>query len=167
MKIICESCSNNMCAKKVPMFKNLSDKQINEIISMKGQKGFEKGDVICHEGDKTDSLIIINQGKVKLSKIDREGKEQILRILSNGSFFGEYYLLSWCLILLIFQFGYLFNAVRKYGDKHYRILLSFIKSGYGIHLYMFRRQFKFPKEISWEKTPMLLDNLPVLHKCYQ
>lgn len=94
MKIICETCSNNMCAKKVPMFKNLSDKQINEIISMKGQKEFLKGDTICREGDKPDSLVIINEGKVKLSKIDREGKEQILRILSNGSFFGEYYLLS-------------------------------------------------------------------------
>ncbi|MFW9865254.1 MAG: glycosyltransferase [Candidatus Thorarchaeota archaeon] len=69
---------------------------------------------------------------------------------------GEWYLFSWSIICLIFQFGILFNGVRKYGDKHYSLLLLFLISGY-IHLYMFLRQFKLPKEISWEKTPMLLE----------
>ncbi|MFW9825002.1 MAG: glycosyltransferase, partial [Candidatus Thorarchaeota archaeon] len=69
---------------------------------------------------------------------------------------GEWFLLSWTLSCLFFQFGYLFNAVRKYGDSHYSILLIFFISGY-IHLYMFLRQFSLPKEISWEKTPMILE----------
>ena len=69
---------------------------------------------------------------------------------------GEWYLLSWTVICLIFQFGILFNGIRKYGDKHYSLLLLFLISGY-IHLFMFLRQFKLPKEISWEKTPMLLE----------
>jgi cellulose synthase/poly-beta-1,6-N-acetylglucosamine synthase-like glycosyltransferase len=69
---------------------------------------------------------------------------------------GEWYLLSWTLSCLFFQFGFLFNAVRKYGDGHYSILFLFLISGY-IHLYMFLRQFRLPKEISWEKTPMLLE----------
>ena len=69
---------------------------------------------------------------------------------------GEYYSLIWCGSCLFFQFGFLFNAVRKYGDKHYSILLYFLISGY-IHLYMFLRQFRLPKEMSWEKTPMLFE----------
>ncbi|MFX1489137.1 MAG: glycosyltransferase, partial [Promethearchaeota archaeon] len=69
---------------------------------------------------------------------------------------GEWYLLSWSIICLIFQFGILFNGIRKYGDKHYSLIFLFLISGY-IHLYMFLRQFKLPKEISWEKTPMLLE----------
>ncbi|MFX1339373.1 MAG: glycosyltransferase [Promethearchaeota archaeon] len=69
---------------------------------------------------------------------------------------GEYYLLTWTLFCLFFQFGFLFNAVRKYGDGHYSILLFFLISGY-IHLFMFMRQFSLPKEISWEKTPMILE----------
>jgi len=68
---------------------------------------------------------------------------------------GEYYLLFWTLSCLFFQFGYLFNAIRKYCDGHYSLLFFFPISGY-IHLYMFLRQFKLPKEISWQKTPMLL-----------
>ncbi|MFX1275385.1 MAG: glycosyltransferase [Promethearchaeota archaeon] len=69
---------------------------------------------------------------------------------------GEFYLLSWTLACLFFQFGFLFNAVRKYGDKHFSILFLWPLSGY-IHLYMFLHQFKLPKEISWDKTPMLLE----------
>ena len=69
---------------------------------------------------------------------------------------GEWYLLTWTLSCLIFQFGFLFNAVRKYADGHYSILLFFLISAF-IHLYMFVRQFRLPKEISWEKTPMILE----------
>ncbi len=69
---------------------------------------------------------------------------------------GEQYLLVWTLSCLFFQFGFLFNAIRKYCDKHYSLIFYFLVSGI-IHLYMFLRQFKLPKEISWEKTPMLLE----------
>ena len=69
---------------------------------------------------------------------------------------GEYYLLIWTLCCLFFQFGYIFNAVRKYCDKHYSLLFYFPISGF-IHLYMFLRQFSLPKEMSWEKTPMILE----------
>jgi cellulose synthase/poly-beta-1,6-N-acetylglucosamine synthase-like glycosyltransferase len=69
---------------------------------------------------------------------------------------GEYYMLVWTLSCIFFQFGYIFNAIRKYCDKHYTLIFYFLISGF-IHLYMFLRQFKLPKEISWEKTPMLLE----------
>ncbi|MFX0032750.1 MAG: glycosyltransferase [Candidatus Hodarchaeota archaeon] len=69
---------------------------------------------------------------------------------------GEFYLLIWSSSCLLFMFGYLINAIRKYGDKHYSVLLLFLVSGY-IHLYMFLRQFKLPKEMSWEKTPMIFE----------
>lgn len=69
---------------------------------------------------------------------------------------GEFYLLIWTLSCLIFQFGFLINVIRKYCDKHYTLIFYWPISGF-IHLYMFLRQFKLPKEISWEKTPMLLE----------
>ena len=69
---------------------------------------------------------------------------------------GEYYLLSWTLACLFFQVGILFNAIRKYADKHYSLLLHFLKSGY-IHLFMLFRQFKLPRDLGWEKTPILLE----------
>jgi cellulose synthase/poly-beta-1,6-N-acetylglucosamine synthase-like glycosyltransferase len=71
-------------------------------------------------------------------------------------FFGEIYLFFWSLACLVSQVGFLINAIRKYGDNHYSVLLFFLISGY-IHLFMFLRQFSLPKEMSWEKTPMLFE----------
>ncbi|TXT66724.1 MAG: putative glycosyl transferase protein [Promethearchaeota archaeon] len=69
---------------------------------------------------------------------------------------GEYYLLGWSLSCLIFQFGYIINAIWKYCDKHFSLLLFWPISGY-IHLFMFLRQFKLPEEMSWEQTPMIFE----------
>lgn len=69
---------------------------------------------------------------------------------------GEFFMLIWTLSCIFFQYGFLFNAIRKYCDKHYSLLFLSPISGF-IHLFMFLRQFKLPKEINWEKTPMLLE----------
>jgi len=93
-KQICRHCQNKGCARKVPIFASLNNDEIADIIRMTAHFDYGKGEFLCHEGDPASTLFIINEGKVKLSKYNKDGKEQILRILSNGSFFGEYYLLS-------------------------------------------------------------------------
>ena len=45
--------------------------------------------MVIQEGVKSDTLFIMNSGKVKLSKYTTDGKEQILYILAGGDFFGE------------------------------------------------------------------------------
>lgn len=71
-------------------------------------------------------------------------------------FIGEYYLFCWALLCLFFQFGCLFNAVRKYADKHYSVLFYFPISGF-IHLYMILRQFTLPEDLGWDQTPLILE----------
>lgn len=89
MKKDCERCKNNLCARKVNIFSTLSNDELVDIIMMTGSKSFDKDENICFEGDKSDTLYIINEGRIKLYKITRNGKEQILHILSEGDFFGE------------------------------------------------------------------------------
>ncbi|MHA1752642.1 MAG: glycosyltransferase [Candidatus Helarchaeota archaeon] len=71
---------------------------------------------------------------------------------------GFYYMFAWTLSLFIFVFGYLFNGIRKYGDKHYSLFLWAPVSS-RITLFMFSLQFTLPAapDISWEKTPMILE----------
>lgn len=90
----CENCKHQLCVKKVPIFSFLSDEELLEIKSLTGHKEFKNGEALCHEGEKSEALFIINEGKVKLSKITKDGKEQILHILSSGDFFGELSLFS-------------------------------------------------------------------------
>jgi CRP/FNR family transcriptional regulator, anaerobic regulatory protein len=93
-KCNCENCRNKLCAKKIPIFEFLSDIEIAKIVASTGHKELKKGEAICLEGEKSDTLFIINEGQVKLSKITKEGKEQIVHILMNGDFFGELSLFS-------------------------------------------------------------------------
>ncbi|MGV8980375.1 Crp/Fnr family transcriptional regulator [Clostridium sp.] len=85
----CNSCNHTLCAKKVPIFSFLSDEELKKIVDMTGHKSYKKGDLLCSEGGKSDTLFIINEGAIKISKLTKDGKEQIIHILTNGDFFGE------------------------------------------------------------------------------
>lgn len=94
METACVHCKNQMCVSRVPMFSPLDYEDMVEITKMIVHRDYSRGEFLCREGDKSSALFIVNQGKVKLCKHDRDGKEQILSILSEGSMFGEYYLFS-------------------------------------------------------------------------
>lgn len=89
---VCRDCHSPLCVKKVSIFEGLKYEDLIEIMKLTGHKTLKKGECLCHEGDVLDTLFIVNDGKVKLSKFNVEGKEQILRILSSGDIFGEYHL---------------------------------------------------------------------------
>lgn len=79
----------NSCIQMVPIFKNLSNDEINEIIMISSHKKLNKGDFIYQAGDNLNSLYVIHQGKIKVTRYSEEGKEQVIRILSHGDFLGE------------------------------------------------------------------------------
>lgn len=89
MNCNCDRCKNQLCASKVPIFSNLSDEELVEIINMTGHNNYKKGENIFLEGTKSHTLYLINEGKIKLYKFTKDGKQQILHILSDGDFFGE------------------------------------------------------------------------------
>lgn len=77
------------CTRKVPIFAALTDDDLSRISAMIKHRKYAKGQPLILEGEPSDTLHIIQQGHVKLSKMTPEGKEQILHILTNGDFFGE------------------------------------------------------------------------------
>jgi len=90
----CTNCKTTLCAKKVPIFSFLSDEELKKIVDMTGHNSYKKGSLLCREGEKSDTLFIINEGGVKISKFTKDGKEQIIHILTSGDFFGELSLFS-------------------------------------------------------------------------
>lgn len=77
------------CAKRVPIFHSLSNKEIEKITKKVQHQHFKKGQLLADERECADSLYIIHSGKVKLVKLTVHGKEQILHLLASGDFFGE------------------------------------------------------------------------------
>ncbi len=50
---------------------------------------FRTGQTVYAQGDTADSVFYIQEGKVKLTVVSKEGKEAVVAMLEAGQFFGE------------------------------------------------------------------------------
>jgi CRP/FNR family transcriptional regulator len=62
---------------------------MDEIMTVTNSITYKKGEVIYRAGDQSDSLYIVNKGRVRIYRLSESGKEQLLRILNPGDFTGE------------------------------------------------------------------------------
>ena len=80
--------------KQVSIFSLLTEKDLQEILSISVQKSYKKNEVVFHQGDPGSVLFVLISGVVKISLFDSKGKEIILKMLYEKSFFGEMSLLD-------------------------------------------------------------------------
>ncbi len=73
----------------VPIFADLDDSAIDQILKLGLRKVFKKDSVIFFENEADTSLFVIVEGQVKVSRVSDDGKEVILTILAESDFFGE------------------------------------------------------------------------------
>ncbi len=72
-----------------PLFKGLSEKELEEISRITINRPYNRGQSIFMEGEEADGFYIVADGQVKIYKTSLEGKEQILHIYGPGNPFGE------------------------------------------------------------------------------
>ena len=72
-----------------PLFKGLSEHDLDEISRITIDRPYNRGESIFMEGDEADGFYIVADGQVKIFKTSVEGKEQILHIYGPGNPFGE------------------------------------------------------------------------------
>lgn len=77
------------CIWLVPIFNHLEAGQMNEIMKAVQSVSYKKGELIYSAGEKSDSLYIVSKGKIKIYRLSKSGKEQLVRILFPGDFTGE------------------------------------------------------------------------------
>lgn len=75
--------------KNVLLFSGLDDDELEALANIAVKRSYPKNTIIINEGDETDSLYLITDGKVKIVLSDEDGKEIIISILEPGSYFGE------------------------------------------------------------------------------
>ena len=86
----CETCPN----KAHSPLGNVIDASLGEIDLGKSCVYFKKGQMLLHEGNKPGGLYCIRTGKLKLSRMGYDGKEQIIRFAKDGDLIGYRSLLS-------------------------------------------------------------------------
>jgi len=80
---------NNSVLKNIPIFADLKDEILEKIFSLMQKRLYKRNNMILMEEDVGDTLFILNQGSVKITRLSDDGREVILSILGDGDFFGE------------------------------------------------------------------------------
>jgi len=75
--------------KKVPVFKNFSKENLEQIVNNFKIRHAKKGELIFFQSEKGTELYLILKGKVVVTLMGKGGEEFILSELNKGDFFGE------------------------------------------------------------------------------
>lgn len=85
----CTSQPEHICASIVPIFKDLQYSELQKINTLITKKDFPKSSVLFTTGDVAKHLHIVRYGRVKLYEMSEDGRQQIIRLLEPGDFFGD------------------------------------------------------------------------------
>lgn len=75
-------------------FHELSESELSKVQNIKSCTFFKKGQIIFHEGNRPGGIYCIRHGKVKLSRLGTDGKEQIIRFAKDSDIIGYRSILS-------------------------------------------------------------------------
>ncbi len=87
-------CNKCLCTSKITLFKELDINEQHKIAHTADHFELGAGEFVVHENDKADFILIIREGKVKLTSFDADGKEYIYNIKVDSNIIGEEYLLK-------------------------------------------------------------------------
>lgn len=103
MQKCCTNEPEHICASIVPIFKSLQYTELQKINTLITKKTYPKSSILFTKGDIAKQLYIVRYGRVKLYEMSEDGRQQIIRLLEPGDFFGE-------LALFFDKQQYLLNA---------------------------------------------------------
>jgi len=78
----------------IPVFQGLRNDYLNKIKPLLKPRTFPPETLIIKQGTTGDSVFIIKNGSVKISRINEQGEEIFLQNLYNGSYFGDFSLID-------------------------------------------------------------------------
>ncbi len=62
---------------------------LTKLVVGKSTQEYQSGENVFSQGDTADAVFYIQSGKVKLTVVSKHGKEAVIAIVTEGSFFGE------------------------------------------------------------------------------
>lgn len=77
-----------------PLFHGIEPDELTRIALQMVRRRYRRNEVVFHEGDPGDSLHVVVEGRVKITRESAEGDEAIVVVLAPGESFGELVLLD-------------------------------------------------------------------------
>ncbi len=75
--------------RKIPLLEGLSTEQYRELIGLVEVRELQRRQIVYLPGDPGEHVFFIQGGRIKCSKVSRDGKELTLTYVAAGEFFGE------------------------------------------------------------------------------
>jgi CRP-like cAMP-binding protein len=75
--------------RQIPLFATLSQEELRHVAAMTVERHYVRGDIILLEGDMGGALHYVRSGLVKVYKTSSAGKDQVLRLISEGNTFND------------------------------------------------------------------------------
>lgn len=82
-----------LCVQLVPLFQGLSFNDQQQLEKLVHRCHVKRGELIVTP-DKGQRLVIVEHGKIQLYHLDSDGKQQVQRVIADGSYVGETWLLG-------------------------------------------------------------------------
>ncbi|MDH3973727.1 MAG: Crp/Fnr family transcriptional regulator [Deltaproteobacteria bacterium] len=71
------------------LLKDLPEEDINELVPLLKESKVDKRECVYNMGDASDTLYILKEGRIKISRFSEDGRELTIDILDPGDVFGE------------------------------------------------------------------------------
>lgn len=78
----------------MPLFESMTSEQLFAVLRGLTLTSYEPGEVVFSEGEEGDRLYVVASGAVRVYVRDLEGRNQQVRVIEQGDFFGEISLLE-------------------------------------------------------------------------
>jgi CRP-like cAMP-binding protein len=83
-----DSKCNKCLVRELGALKQLNQEELKHLSKVKQELSFKKGDTIFNEGKTVGGVYCLRNGKCKLSRLNGNGKEQIVRFIKGGDLIG-------------------------------------------------------------------------------
>ena len=67
-------------------FKDLADQEYADVLKSGRRVIIPQKNILFHQGDPAVNVVLVNRGRLKLTKLNEQGKEVILRYISTGEY---------------------------------------------------------------------------------
>lgn len=79
---------------EVPLFADLAPAILDELAAASRVRRYPQGQVLCNEGDPGDSLLVLEAGQLRVSRLTAAGQEAVLAVVEAPAALGELALLD-------------------------------------------------------------------------
>ncbi|GAA5165340.1 Crp/Fnr family transcriptional regulator [Ornithinimicrobium tianjinense] len=80
---------DDLCVARVPLFRGLTRTEQEHVAALARPTRITRGEALYIPGADVSQLMVVHTGRLKISRVGVDGREQVVRVLEPGDFVGE------------------------------------------------------------------------------